>query len=69
MPTESIECTVCGAEPGRGFTVEEKDPPGQLILMCNHATEMFPLDEYDAEALPPESELPDGWRLVTTTDD
>jgi len=33
--------------------------------MCDHQTSIFPLDEYDPETLPPESELPDIWRKAT----
>lgn len=56
-----IECESCGDGCSEGVTVEEKDPPGQLIMMCDHQTVTYPLAEYDAEHLPPQSDLPNDW--------
>lgn len=61
MATGTIDCEVCGDSCADGVTVVEKDPPGQLIMMCDHTTEMYSLDDYDTENLPPASELPDAW--------
>lgn len=61
MSTESLDCRTCGDACAEGVTVVEKDPPGQLIMMCDHTTVSFSLDEYDTGSLPPDSELPDEW--------
>ncbi|AUX08495.1 hypothetical protein AArcSl_0852 [Halalkaliarchaeum desulfuricum] len=61
MSTERLDCQTCGDACADGVTVVEKDPPGQLIMMCDHTTVSFQLSEYDTENLPPDSELPDEW--------
>ncbi|MDG5777838.1 hypothetical protein VB773_05750 [Haloarculaceae archaeon H-GB2-1] len=55
----SIHCDVCEDT----VNVQVKDPPGQLILMCDHTTEMFSLDEYDESNLPPSEALGDAWSV------
>jgi len=70
MASESIVCESCGERGASGscgehgadeVSVREKDPPGQLIMMCDHQTVTYSLDEYDTEHLPPQSELPSDW--------
>lgn len=61
MSKNTLDCRTCGDACAEGVTVVEKDPPGQLIMMCDHTTLTFPLSEYDADHLPPDSELPDEW--------
>ncbi|MFC7046119.1 hypothetical protein ACFQH6_12475 [Halobacteriaceae archaeon GCM10025711] len=57
MAGSSLHCETCG----KPVTVEEKDPPGQLILLCNHTTELYSLDEYSASNLPTAGDRPDAW--------
>lgn len=64
MRAQTIDCRTCGEGCADGITAEEKDPPGQLILMCDHTTVTFSLDDYDVQNLPPADELPDEWGYV-----
>lgn len=66
MTTDSLDCRVCGDACADGVTVVEKDPPGQLIMMCDHTTSSFSLDEYTADELPPDSALPDAWERTAS---